>query len=151
MLDNDFLDHGKAQPRSLSFGGVKRPKDLGQIRGGNSRAIVRDRDALHVEAAVLFDGSPHDDAPSGGPVAGGFGGIPGKIQDRLAEQALVARDLRKIAFGGQGHLGDHVADLRDDALDQRANFMNSVMTWVIARVCSRIRSAYFAVTSLASP
>ena len=105
-------------------------------------------------APEVVDLAADNDAPAGGIFGGGFGGVARQIQDGLAQQGIVARHVGKFSHGRNRNararppptsattrsIMGRRATCSSASCRGRANFRNSVTTWVSARVWRRMNS-----------
>src|SRR5262249_19656271 len=117
VLHDDFLDDGEAKAGAAGFGSEEGVKEFAQRGRGNAGTVVEDEDALEWGVVGRLSFAAEDNAAAVGGVGAGFGGVADEIEERLAEEALVAVHTTELAFGAEADLRVGFADFGYDAFD----------------------------------
>src|SRR5262245_27111878 len=97
VLHDDFLDDGEAEAGAAGFGSEEGVKEFAQRTRRDARAVVEDEDALERGVVEGLSFAAEDNAAAVGGVGAGFGGVADEIEERLAEEALVAVHTTELA------------------------------------------------------
>src|SRR5260221_6847312 len=119
MLENDLLHDGKAKSSAIRFRCKKGAEELCVNIAGNAGSVVEDGDALEGVAIALemFAAKDYFSAVRRG--AAGFGGVTRQIEERLADQAIVAGDFTESTFGAKTDQRKRFRNFGDGAFDDR--------------------------------
>src|SRR5258707_13992209 len=110
MLENDLLHDGKAKSSAIRFRCKKGAEELCVNIAGNAGSVVEDGNALEGVAVALEMFAAKDDFSAVWRSTTSFSSVASQIEERLADQAIVAGDFTEGAFGARA--------------DQRKRFRN---------------------------
>src|SRR5262249_50438000 len=119
MLKNDFLDDREAEARAAGFCGEKRQEKFAHGFAVNSRAVVKNGDALVAGAVALKIFASNDDFSAIRSGAASFGGVAREIEKCLAQKTLVAGDFTEGTLLPQAHKRHRFGNFSDDTLNER--------------------------------
>ncbi len=75
---------------------------------------------MSLERAGLVNLAANDHAPARGIIGCGFRGIARQIENRLAQQSVIARNVSKFSRGDEWNTRHRFANFRHDPLDHRS-------------------------------
>jgi hypothetical protein len=101
ILENDLLHDGKAKSGAIRFGCEKGAEELWLDIAGNARPVVEDGNALEGVAVALEIFAAKDDFSAVWRGAASFGSVARQIEERLADQTIVAGDFAEGTFGAK--------------------------------------------------
>src|SRR5260221_4561861 len=101
MLENDLLHDGKAKSSAIRFRCKKGAEELCVNIAGNAGPVVEDGNTLEGVAVALEMFAAQDDFSAVWRGTAGFGSVARQIEERLADQAIVAGDFTRSTFGAK--------------------------------------------------
>src|SRR5256885_7725040 len=119
MLENDLLHDGKAKSSTVRFGRKEGAEELCVNIAGNAGSVVEDGNALEGVAVALEMFAAKDDFSAVGRGTAGFGGVARQIEERLADQAIVAGNFTEGAFGAKADQRKRFRNFGNGAFDDR--------------------------------
>src|SRR5258705_12401909 len=119
MLENDLLHDGEAKSSAIRFGRKEGAEELCVNIAGNAGPVVEDGDALEGVAVALEIFAAKDDFSAVGRGAAGFGSVTRQIEERLADQAIVACNFTEGTFGAKADQRKRFRNFCNGAFDDR--------------------------------
>src|SRR5256885_11362911 len=119
MLENDLLDDGKAKSSAIRFGRKEGAEELCVNIAGNAGSVVEDGNPLEGVAVALEMFAAKDDFSAVWRGAAGFGSVARQIEERLADQAIVASNFTESAFGAKADQRKRFGNFGNGTFDDR--------------------------------
>src|SRR5256885_279077 len=119
MLKNDLLHDGKAKSSAIRFRCKKGAEEFCLNIAGNAESVVEDGNPLEAMAVALEMFAAKNDFSAVWRGAAGFGGVARQIEERLADQAIVAGDFTESTFGAKTDQRKRFRNFGNGAFDDR--------------------------------